>query len=170
MYKIDTVSFRKRQPTVRDKPQKFLHDLSTLPIYCQPSKQLNTTQRVNILLDPELSSDSLCTRVPFDINCNSVFVIGMSSLMNPKDIVCDDMGVWRWKGSYQRWLSVDETGYIETIGKSLTEIPDVPCYHIWKRYYENKSSTDLSRMVVTMKGKQLLILSNIALSQIKYFK
>ena len=47
MYKIATVSFRKRQPTVHDKPQKFLHDLSTLPIYCQPSKQLNTTQCVN---------------------------------------------------------------------------------------------------------------------------
>ena len=27
--------------------------------------------------------------------------------------------VWRWKGSYQRWLSVDETGYAETIGKIL---------------------------------------------------
>ena len=58
MCQIVTVSFRKRQPTVREKPQKFLHDLSTLPIYCQSSKQLNTTQCVNILLDPELSTDS----------------------------------------------------------------------------------------------------------------
>ena len=54
--------------TVCDKPQKFLHDLSTLPIYPQPSKQLNTAQCVIILLDPELSSDSLCTCVPFNIN------------------------------------------------------------------------------------------------------
>ena len=152
MCQIVTVSFRKRQPTVREKPQKFLHDLSTLPIYCQSSKQLNTTQCVNILLDPELSTDSLCTRVPFDISCNSVFVIDMSSLMNPKDIVCNDMGVWKWKGSYRRWLSVDETGYIVTIGKSLAKVPDVHCYRIWKRYYENKSSRDLSRMVVTMEG------------------
>ena len=73
--------------------------------------------------------------------------------MKPKDIVCDDMSVWRWKGSYRRWLSVDETGYIETIGKSLTKTPDLPCYRIWKRYYENKSNRDLSRMVVTIEGK-----------------
>ena len=136
MYQIVTVtvSFRKWQPTVCKKPQKFLHDLSTLPIYCQSSKQLNTTRCVNILLDPELSTSSLCTIVPFDISCNSVFVIDMSSLMNPRDIVCDDMGVWKWKGSYQRWFSVDETGCIVTISKSLTKFPDVPCYPIWKRY------------------------------------
>ena len=145
--------FRKRQPTVRDKPQEFLHGLSTLPIYSQSSKQLSTVQCVNILLDPELSSDSLCTRVPFDINCNSVFVIDMSILKDPKDVTCDDMGVWRWKGSYQRWLSVDEAGYIETIGKTLKNLPDLPCYRIWKRYYENKSSRDLSKVVVTMEGK-----------------
>ena len=149
------ISFRKRQPTVRDKPQKFLHDLSTLPIYCQSSKQLSTIQCVNILLDPELSSDSLCSRVPFDVNCNSVFVIDMSILSDPKDVVCDDMGVWRWKGSYRRWLCVDETGYIEMIGKTLKKVPYIPCYRIWKRYYENKSSRDLNKVVVTMEGKWL---------------
>ena len=41
----------------------------------------------------------------------------MSNLSDPKDVMCDDMGVWRWKGSYRRWLSVDEKGCIETIGK-----------------------------------------------------
>ena len=113
------VPFRKRQPTVHDKPLKFLHDLSTIPIYCQSSKQLSTVQCVDILFDPELSSNSLCTRVPFDVHCNSVFVIDTSNLSDPKDVMCDDMGVWRWKGSYRRWLSVDEKGCVETIGKTL---------------------------------------------------
>ena len=96
----------------------------------------------------ELSTDSLCTRVPFDFSCNSVFV----KPDEPKRYSSDDMGVWKWKGSYQRWLNVDETGYIVTISKSLTKVPDVPCYRIWKRHYEYKSSRDLSRMIVTMEG------------------
>ena len=62
---------------------------------------------MDILLDPELSPDLVCTRMPFDVDCNSVFVIDMSKLSNPKDIACDDMGVWKWNGSYRRWLSVD---------------------------------------------------------------
>ena len=28
----------------------------------------------------------------FDVVCNCVFV----DLNNPKDIACDDMGVWKW--------------------------------------------------------------------------
>ena len=85
------------------------------------------------LLDPELSSNSLCTRVPFDVHCNSVFVIDMSNLSDPKDVMCDDMGVWRWKGSYRRWLSVDEKGCVETIGKTLKKVPNIPCYRAYGR-------------------------------------
>ena len=109
-----------------DEPQKFLHGLSTLPIYSQSSTQLNTIQCINILLDPDLSSYLLCTTVPFDINCNSVFVVDMSTLPNMKDVTCDDMGVLRWKGSYRRWFSIDETGYAEILGKTLEEVLDVP--------------------------------------------
>ena len=35
----------------------------------------------------------------------------MSKLAHPKDVVCDDMGVWKWKESYRMWLSVDEIGW-----------------------------------------------------------
>ena len=107
---------------------------------------------MDILLDPELSSDLLCTRMPFDVDCNSVFVVDMSTLSNPKDITCDDMGVWKWNGSYRRCLCVDEKGIIMILGKTLAEIPSVPHYHIWRRYYENKSSQDLKKMMVTLEG------------------
>ena len=139
---------------MQDEPQKFLHGLSTLPIYSQSSKQLTTTQCINILLDPDLSSYLLCTTVPFDINCNAVFVIDMSSLPDVKDVTCDDMGVWKWKGSYRRWFSIDEMGYAEILGKMLKEVPDGPHYRIWKRFYVNKSSTDVNKMVVTMEGNE----------------
>ena len=133
---VCNIIFRKQQPTVRDKPQKFLHKLPNLPIYSQTSKQLNTKQCVNTLLDPQLSSGSVCSRVPFDINCNYVFIIDMARLSSPKDVVCDDMGVWIWKGSYRRYLSVDEASFVEILGRSLEETPDVPYYHVYKQYYQ----------------------------------
>ena len=138
-----------------DEPQKFLHSLPGLPIYSQPNKQLTTVQCIDILLQPDLSQHFLCSRVPFDINCNSVYVVDMTSLIDPRDVVCDDMGAWKWKGSYRRWISVDEIGWIAIIGKELsTPQQQLPHYRIWKRYYENKSSNDLSKMVVTMEGNQ----------------
>ena len=45
-----------------------------------------------------------------------MFVVDLS---NPKDISCDRMGVWKWNGSYCRWLSVEEMGYIKILGKTL---------------------------------------------------
>ena len=119
----------------------FLHELSSIPIYCQPSQLLSTVQCTDVLLDPELSPDLICTRVPFDINCNSVFVVDMSKLAHPKDVACDDMGSWKWKGSYRMWISVDEKGFTKTLGKTLTKTLHLPHYWIWKRYYENSVSS-----------------------------
>ena len=81
----------------------------------------------------------------------------MARLSSPKDVLCDDMGVWIWKGSYRRYLSIDEAGFVEILGKSLEETPDVPYYRVYKRYYQSKSSKDLNKMVVTMEGKQSCI-------------
>ena len=110
---------------------------------------------MNTILDPELCESTICTRLPFGINCNSLFLVDLTKLRNPKDIVCDDMGSWKWSGSYRMWLSVDEMGCVEVIGKSKpsTASQDLSYYRIWKRYYDNKSSSDLKKIVVTMEGK-----------------
>ena len=44
---------------------------------------------MDILLDPELCPELVCTRMPFDVDCNSLFVVDMNKLANPKDISCD---------------------------------------------------------------------------------
>ena len=114
---------------------------------------------MEILLNPELSTESVCKRMPFDVDCNSVFVVDMNKLANPKDIACDDMGVWKWNGSYRRWISVDEKGFVAVLGKTLVEGSSLLCYHIWKRYYENKSSQDLKKMIVTLEGKINIVIA-----------
>ena len=101
----------------------------------------------------ELSIELVCKRMPFDVDCNSVYVVDMSKLSNPKDIAYDDFGVWKWNGSYRRWLSVDEKGVVTILGKTPAETPSIPYYHIWKICYENKSSQDMKKMIVTLEGK-----------------
>ena len=66
--------------------------------------------------DPKL----VCTRMPFDVDRHSLFVIDMSKLSNPKDISCDDMGVWKWNGSYRRRLAVDKKEVTTALGKTIT--------------------------------------------------
>lgn len=107
---------------------------------------------MNIILDPELTSDFICKRLPISVDCNSVFVVDMSQLAHPRDIVCDDMGSWKWGGSYRVWLEVDEIGCVKILGKKLPEKSDLPFYRVWKRYYVNKSSPDLKKLVITIEG------------------
>ena len=83
----------------------------------------------------------------------TVFVVDMNKLSNTKDSACDDMGVWKWNGSYCKWLSVDEKGVVTVLGKNLAEILSILYYRIWKQYYENKSSQDLKKMIVTLEGE-----------------
>ena len=110
---------------------------------------------MNSMLDPELDESCICSRLPFGVNCNSVFLVDVTKLRSPRDILCDDMGTWKWGGSYRKWLSADEAGFVAVIGRTKPDTADseYSYYHIWKRYYDNKSSSDLKKIVVTIEGK-----------------
>ena len=117
---------------------------------------LTTQQCLNILLDLSLQSKSICTKVPFNVDCSSVFVVDLGRLGSPKDVRCDDMGAWNWNGSFRCWCAVDECGAVEMLGKTPASSPQ-PCYQIWKRYYEHKTCGDVKKMIV------LLVLVSIPL-------
>lgn len=121
------------------------------------TKLVSTEESVNIILDPELTPDFVCKRVPTAVDCNSVFLVDMSELAHPKDIVCDDMGSWKWGGSYRVWLTLDEAGCVEIFGKVLPtrEKSNLPFYRVWRRYYLCKSSPDLKKLVVTIEGQPI---------------
>ena len=88
------------------------------------------------------------------VNCNAVFLVDMSALESSRDISCDDMGSWKWGGSYRKWLSIDDMGDVSVLGKCKPTSPDPnQCYYrIWKRYYENKSRPDVKKIIVTIEG------------------
>ena len=118
------------------------------------SKLLSTEQSINIILDPDLQAEFVCKYVPISVNRNSVFLVDMNHLSDPRDIMCDDMGSWKWGGSYRMWLEVDDIGDVKVLGKEIPqqEKDDLPCFRIWKRYYNNKSSPDVKKLVVTVEG------------------
>ncbi len=130
-----------------------LHKVAELPVFSQPSKKLRAQQCFDILLDPQLLRESICSRVPFSVNCNALFVVDLDRLQAAKDIVVDDMGVWQWKGSYRVWGSV-EYGVVVTAGKHRPDSEHV--YQLWQRYYENKTSPDVKKYVVLLQGERCM--------------
>lgn len=140
--------------SLKDDTPLYLHDCSEFPIYSKIHKLLTTSEIINCILDPELSEHSICKRVPIAVNCNAVFLVDMSKLGTSRDIACDDMGSWQWGGSYRKWLRMDDICDVFVVGKAkpVSPDPDMCYYRIWKRYYDNKSSPDVKKIIVTIEG------------------
>lgn len=47
-----------------------------------------------MLLNSELRESSICTKVPFSVKVNAVFVVDLNKLASPNDILCDDIWVY----------------------------------------------------------------------------
>lgn len=128
----------------------LLHDNKDLPIYAQPDKLLSTQECVTVLLNSDLKDCLICNTVPFAVEINSVFVLDLNKLKSPSDVICDDMGVWKWGGSCRRWLAVDEQGFVSFLEEKDEELEN--CYLVWKRRYSLKTSPDVKRMIVMLEG------------------
>ena len=61
-----------------------LHDIEELPVYAQ----MFSTQ--DVLLSSELSDSQICTRVPFSVEVNALFVVDLNQLSSPNDVICDE--------------------------------------------------------------------------------
>ena len=57
-----------------------LHGCLDLPIYAKETKLLSTEGIMNTILNPDLSEKQICSKVPFGVNCNSVFLVDLSKL------------------------------------------------------------------------------------------
>lgn len=123
-------------------------------MYAQPVKMLNTQDAVGVLLSSELADVSICSRVPFSVEFNAVFIIDLNSLSSPNDVTCDDMGVWNWGGSKKRWVSVEDDGFVTFLKESDKHDMQSSHYRVWKRYYSLKSSPDVKKMIIILEGME----------------
>ena len=127
----------------------LLHDKPSLPIYSMNNKFLTTQDAVNVLLDPDLKPDVICTQVPFSLSINGIFVVDLSKLNSIKDLLCDDMGVWTWNGSFRRWCTISQDGLVKLLEKNISSNELRPdSYRVWKRYYFLKASPDVRKMLM----------------------
>ena len=54
---------------------------------------------VHLLLFPDLQkSGFVCSKVPTSIHQSVSFIVNLGQLDSPKDVLADDMGVWRHNG------------------------------------------------------------------------
>lgn len=130
-----------------------LHGLQELPIYAQPKKLFTTQEVITALLCSDIEDASVCTRVPFNVEVNAAFIVDLNKFGSPKDVLCDDMGVWNWGGSNKRWVSVDEDGFVVFLkDKPESNASADNFFRVWKRYYCLKASPDVKKMIVLLEG------------------
>ena len=95
-----------RKKEISVEPTTYLHRITELPVLSQPKQKLRAQDYFNVLLNPQLAKVQICSRVPFSVNCNGIFVVDLNSVKDVRDVLVDDMGVWQWKGSYLLWKMV----------------------------------------------------------------
>ena len=120
-----------------------------LPIFSQQSHRPSTAEIMNILLDPDLESSYLCTSQPVAVEKNCLFIVDLRHMKNSKDL-CDDMGSWVCNGVCSGWVSIDEDGTVDNLGKKPK---CCDAYRFRKKYYRLKASPDLHKMVVYIEGE-----------------
>ena len=121
-------------------------------MYSTSSVRLDTQEIVNAILDPDLVESRICSMQPVDVENNVVFVLDLSKLASFKDIYCDDMGSWKHNGVYHAWIDVDESEFVSVLGKERPDSHSASVYSITKKYYVNKSASDLKKTVALLTG------------------
>ncbi|MCG8624910.1 MAG: hypothetical protein MJE68_23290, partial [Proteobacteria bacterium] len=131
----------------------FYNGNPKLPAYARISTRMDTQEIVNAFLDPELDDDMICSMQPVNVENNVAFIVDLGKLKNVKDLYCDDMGSWQYNGVYHSWLTVDDAGFVSTMGKEKPSKLTSDMYYITKKYFVHRTSSDLKKIVVTLSGK-----------------
>ena len=118
---------------------------------------MDTQEIVNALLDPELDDDMICTMQPVNVEHNAVFIVDLGKLNNVKDLYCDDMGSWQYNGVYHSWLTVNDIGFVSTLGKQKPSEVASDMYCITKKYFVHRTSSDLKKIAVILSGKSQIV-------------
>ena len=138
---------------LRETADDFYHNNHHLPVFSRRSSRFDTQEILSILLDPELKEECICKTQPVNVEHNTTFVVDLSLLGSPKDIYVDDMGSWKYNGVYRTWVNVESDGFMVTHGKSKpSQDEDDSLYHLEKKYFVHKTSTDLKKTIAVISG------------------
>ena len=129
-----------------------------LPIYERGAKTgLETKEVVKILLNP--NKKLIARAVPASCDVNATFVVDVSAphVSHFKSILADDLGAWDPNGTKHAYyrapnqakppMKVSENIYNDDNERYV--------YKVTRSYFRNKSSSELLRIVVYLKGNHL---------------
>ena len=127
-----------------------------LPVYSRISTRMDTQEIVNALLNPELDDDMIYTMQTVSVEHNAVFIVDLEKLNNVKDLYCDDMGSWQYNGVYHSWLTVNDIGFVSTLGKQKPSEVTFDMHYIIKKYFVHRTNSDLKKVVI-LSGKSQIV-------------
>ena len=138
---------------------RFLEIDPLLPIYKQDLKKgLETRRVVEILLQP--NEEAVARAVPTSVSVNSVFVVDTSSphVMHYKNILADDLGAWVANGTKHKYYRAPSKTRppIPASENVFTDTSERHVYRATRRFYRNKSSPNLQRIIINLTGTLLI--------------
>ena len=141
------------------------HGNHSLPVYEHPTKGYNGERIAQILCDPTLDEESLCSTHPTSVENNVSFVVDLSKLQDRNDVRSDDLGAWKCTGTHVLTFAVkcSNDGCVVVNQKS----PGAIIINVRRQYHVHGTDGDLHRMIAfiesVQKGKLTLISSYILL-------
>ena len=92
--------------------------------------------------------ECLCTPKPLMISNNVTFLISEANFKNVNDIVYDEMGAFKYKGSPLKRFDLEHSA--RSLKMMPSEANGSNLYTFKRIYYDNKSSPDLLKIVSTV--------------------
>ena len=143
---------------------------SKLPVYSNEKECMSTEAATKIILDENFDESMVCQMQPTCVDKNTVFVVDLKQLSNPKDINCDDMGSWRANGTHRSDLLVNTKGNIVILSqRKVDKSRQRWQYKLVKRYYYHKTATDLHKTTYIMEGTVGIYIVSCKLVQLSLY-
>ena len=100
-------------------------------------KQLHRLFKMTLMM-------SHCAMQPTCVHKNTLFVVDLKKLRNPKDVTCDDMGSWRSNGIHPAYVVQGKSGVIFTL--SFKKLTGESIVVICTRHYYHKTANNLNKI------------------------
>ena len=109
---VDTIgqSHKALQIQFHTKPLDYYQGNHETPILEKCSRPYSHCLAMNIILDKAVCSTyPTCSKIPKACTSNCVFLMDLTKLKSPKDLLADDNGKWRWGGQAKTQYMVEES-------------------------------------------------------------
>lgn len=139
-------------------PSYYLNDKSLPMLEYIPSykKRIYSVKDiVHLLLFPDLQkSGFVCSKVPTSIHQSVSFIVNLGQLDSPKNVLADDMGVWRHNGVDTVHVSVTfNEGQVQMVRISNSSIaPGRQIYSVRRVYHTHATDSTLKKITACIYG------------------